>query len=126
MLRSRILATLPALCLCLVAACANSGANYRPVIDGPVGPNYDADLADCQSLAAQQGAFDQNTGAAAATGAVVAGGTAAIFNNRGNNVRDAALAGAATGVAAGALQQQNNKAAIVRNCMRSRGYNVVG
>ncbi len=124
MLRTKLLAPLPL--LCLLAACANSGANYQPVIDGPVGPNYSSDLAACQSLAAQQGPLDRNTGATAATGAAVAGGATAIFNNRGTNVRDAALAGAATGVAAGALQQQQNKAVIVRNCMRSRGYNVVG
>lgn len=110
----------------LVAACATSGANYRPVIDGPVGPNYANDLAACQSLASQQGAFDSNTGAAALTGAALAGGTTAIFNNRGTNARDAALVGAAAGVAGGALQQQQNKEVIVRNCMRSRGYNVVG
>lgn len=110
----------------LVGACASSGANYRPVIDGPIGPNYSNDLAYCQALASQQGAFDSNTGAAAATGAAVAGGTTAVLNNKGTRVRDAALVGAAAGVAAGALQQQQNKEAIVRNCMRARGYNVVG
>lgn len=124
MLRSKFTASIAL--VCLAAACTNSGARYQPVIDGPVGPNYSNDLAACQTLASQQGAFDSNTGAAAATGAVLAGGTTAVFNNRGNNVRDAALAGAAAGVAAGALQQQGNKEVIVRNCMRSRGYNVVG
>lgn len=112
--------------ICFVAACENSGANYQPVIDGPVGPNYDIDLAQCQSLAARQGAFDSTTGASAGTGALAAGGTTAVLNNKGTNVRDAAIVGAVAGIAAGAVQQQQNKAAIVRNCMRSRGYNVVG
>ncbi|MFD0978936.1 hypothetical protein SAMN05421757_101406 [Tropicimonas sediminicola] len=112
--------------ICIVAACANTGSSYQPVIDGPIGPNYANDLAACQSIAAQQGAFDNNTAAAAATGAALAGGTTAVFNNRGTNARDAALIGAAAGVAGGALQQQQNKEAIIRNCMRGRGYNVVG
>lgn len=124
MLCSKHLAAVPL--VCLVAACANSGANYVPVIDGPVGPNYANDLAYCQALASQQGTFDRNTAATAATGAAVAGGTTAVLNNEGTNVRDAALVGAAAGVAAGALQQQQNKEAIIRNCMRDRGYNVVG
>ncbi|WP_172299270.1 glycine zipper family protein [Pseudoruegeria sp. HB172150] len=124
MLRPKTIAVLPL--IGLIAACANSGANYTPVIDGPVGPNFNADLAACQNLAAQQGAFDSNTGAAAATGAAVAGGGTAIFANEGTNVRDAALIGAAAGVAGGALQQQANKEAIIRNCMRGRGYRVVG
>ncbi len=124
MLRTKLTASIAL--VCLAAACANSGANYVPVIDGPVGPNYSSDLAACQTIASQQGTFDRNTAANAATGAAVVGGTTAVLNNRGTNVRDAALVGAATGVAAGALQQQNNKAALVRNCMRSRGYNVIG
>ncbi|SFC35460.1 glycine zipper family protein [Tropicimonas isoalkanivorans] len=124
MIRLKSLSAIPL--ILVVAACANSGASYQPVIDGPVGPNYSNDLAYCQSLAAQQGAFDSNTGATAATGAAIAGGSTAVFNNKGTNVRDAALLGAAAGIGAGALQQQQNKEVLIRNCMRGRGYNVVG
>lgn len=124
MLNPKLLASVPL--ILLVAACGNSGASYQPVIDGPVGPNYGADLASCQSLASQQGALATGTATTAVTGAAVAGGATAALNNEGTNVRDAALIGAATGVATGALQQQRNKESIVRNCMRQRGYNVVG
>ena len=110
----------------ILAACANSGANYQPVIDGPVGPNYANDLAQCQNLASQQGAFDSSTAGQAVAGAAVAGGTAALIDNTGSNARDAALVGAAVGVTAGALDQQRNKESIIRNCMIQRGYNVVG
>ncbi|WP_068109750.1 hypothetical protein [Tropicimonas marinistellae] len=110
----------------ITAACANSGANYQPVIDGAVGPNYSSDLAQCQALASQQGAFDSNTGGNMLAGAAIAGGSTAVFNNKGTNARDAALLGAAAGATAGALQQQSNKETIIRNCMRQRGYNVVG
>ena len=112
--------------LLLTAACANTGAGYRPVVDGPVGMGYEADLAACQNLAAQQRRLDGNAARNAAAGAAVLGGTTAVLNNEGTNVRDAALVGAAAGLGASAMQQQENRAAIVRNCMRSRGYNVVG
>ena len=32
----------------------------------------------------------------------------------------------AAGAVSGAVDQQQNKEAIIRNCMRGRGYNVVG
>ncbi|NDR57374.1 MULTISPECIES: hypothetical protein [Aliiruegeria] len=111
----------------LTAACATSGANYVPVIDGAnTNPNYSNDLAQCQALASQQGAFSSTTGEQALAGAAIAGGTTAVFNNRGTNVRDAALVGAAAGTISGAVQQQQKKEVIIRNCMRQRGYNVVG
>lgn len=110
----------------LVAACATSGSNYQPVIDGAIGPNYNNDLAQCQNLAASQGAFDSNTGGKALAGAGVAAATTAVFNNNNNNVRDAAALGALAGITAGAIDQNANKETIVKNCMRQRGYNVVG
>ncbi|WP_380058144.1 glycine zipper family protein [Falsihalocynthiibacter sp. SS001] len=109
-----------------VAACGNTGSNYQPVIDGPVSANYGADLAQCQNLAAQQGALASDTAAQVATGAGVAAAGTAVFNNNNNNVRDAAALGALAGLTAGALEQNSNKEVIIRNCMRQRGYKVVG
>jgi len=109
-----------------VAACETSGANYQPVIDGAVGPNYNNDLVQCQNLAASQGALDSNTAGKAAAGAGIAAASTAVFNNRGNNVRDAAVVGALVGVTAGAISQNSNKESIVKSCMLQRGYNVVG
>lgn len=110
----------------LLVACETTGANYQPVIDGPVGSNYSNDLAQCQNLAASQGAFDSNTAGKAVAGAGVAAASTAVFNNKGNNVRDAALLGALVGVTAGAIEQNTNKESIIKNCMLQRGYNVVG
>jgi hypothetical protein len=112
--------------LALAAACTPSGAGYQPVIDGPVGPNYSSDLAACQSLAARQGALSSGAAGNAAAGAVLSGGAAAIVRNEGNTVRDAALLGAAAGLTGSALEQQRRKEAIISNCMRQRGYRVVG
>ncbi|MEM8569263.1 MAG: glycine zipper family protein [Pseudomonadota bacterium] len=124
MLNSKFLAAVPL--IGLLAACGNSGASYVPVVDGPVGPTFNGDLAACQQLASQQGALAPGTATTAATGAAVAGGATALISNQGNNVRDAAIVGAAAGLASGALQQERNKEAIIRNCMRGRGHNVVG
>ena len=110
----------------LLAACTNTGASYEPVIDGAVGPNYYADLSACQNLAASQGALDSNAGGKAAAGAGVAAATTAVFNNKGNNVRDAAAVGALAGLTASAIDQNTKKENIVKSCMRQRGYRVVG
>lgn len=109
----------------LVAACTNTGANFTPIIDGPVGPNYANDLAQCQQLARSQATLDQRTAGTALTGAAVAGGATALLDNRGTNVRDAALVGALVGGTASAAQNRANQETIIRNCMRQRGYRVV-
>ncbi len=112
--------------LLLASACAQSGANYQPVIDGPVGPNYSADLYACQQLASSQGALGADAGQNVVAGAGAAAAGTAIVNNRGSNVRDAAAVGAIAGLAGSALQQERNKETIIKNCMRGRGYKVVG
>lgn len=108
----------------LLAACANSGANYSPVVDGPKGPNYQSDLAACQSLAASQPQADGGTAASAAAGAGMAALWAAVFDN--SNVGEAAAVGAAGGVLSDQVGKTNNRQQIVKNCMRGRGHNVVG
>nr|WP_170677948.1 glycine zipper family protein [uncultured Ruegeria sp.] len=112
--------------LVLVGACANSGANYQPVIDGPVGPNYNSDLAQCQQLAASQASVDGSTAGNAAIGAAGAAATTAIIQDSSSNLGRAAAAGAVIGAGADVIAKNQNKEVIVRNCMRGRGYNVVG
>ena len=111
----------------LVAACQNSGVNYVPVIDGPVGPNFSADLAQCQNLAASaQGTVDSNTAGSAAIGAGVGAATSAILNDSSRDIGRAAAVGALAGVTGSAVQNTQQQETIIRNCMRGRGYNVVG
>ncbi|MCV6584530.1 MAG: glycine zipper family protein [Marinibacterium sp.] len=110
----------------LAAACSNSGANYVPVIDGTPGPNFNVDLAECQQLAASQPALGPGTGSTVATTTGVAAAGAAITNNKGNNVLEAAAVGAVAGLGAAGLEGQREKERIIRNCMRGRGYKVVG
>ena len=110
----------------LVGACASSGANYTPIIDGNIGPNYNADLAQCQALARTQPTVDGRTAGAAAIGAAGAAGTKAIIDDSASDLGRTAVAGALIGAGASALQNTQNQEVIVRNCMRGRGYNVVG
>ncbi len=124
MLNRKSLLVVPA--LVLVGACANSGANYQPVIDGPVGPNYNSDLAQCQQLAASQASVDGSTAGNAAIGAAGAAATTAIIQDSSSNLGRAAAAGAVIGAGADVIAKNQNREVIVRNCMRGRGYNVVG
>lgn len=109
-----------------LAACENSGANYTPIVDGAVGPNYNSDLAQCQNLAATQSGLDASTGRDVATGAGVAAASSVIINDNRNNAGQAAAVGALIGLTSNQLQKSSSQEAIVRSCMRGRGYNVVG
>jgi hypothetical protein len=119
--------TLPVgLSLVVLAACANTGANYEPIIDGTKGENYATDLAACQSLAASNTSLDESAVRNTATGAVVAGASSAIFNGNSDDLGEAVAVGALAGIAASGLNNVNEKENIVKNCMRGRGYNVIG
>ncbi|MEY8840059.1 glycine zipper family protein, partial [Cribrihabitans sp. XS_ASV171] len=62
----------------------------------------------------------------ALTGAATGAATSAILNDSSDDLGRAAAAGALVGVTANAIQKTQNQEVIVRNCMRGRGYNVVG
>jgi len=112
--------------LFFAAACDNTGANYTPVIDGPVGPSYNADLAACQSLAASGATIDGRTAGNVAGGAAIAGASSVIWNDNSDNLGEAAAVGAVAGLATSVIQKNAEREAIVKNCMRGRGHNVVG
>ena len=122
--RPSLLVTLPA--LLLATACANSGANYTPVIDGPKGPNYESDLAACQQLAASGGVVDGQVAGSTAAGAGIGAASTVIWNGNSDNLGEAAAVGAIAGLASGIARQNNSRENIVRNCMAGRGYRVLG
>ena len=62
-----------------LTACADSGANYRPILDGTPSAAFQSDLAACQTLARDQRQFDQETAGAAVMGA---GAGALLGENR--------------------------------------------
>jgi hypothetical protein len=109
-----------------VAACANSGANYQPVIDGPVGANYQNDLAECQALAASGATIDGKTASSAAIGAGVGAASSVLWNGNSSELGEAAAVGALAGITSSAIEKNAQRESIVKNCVRGRGHNVVG
>lgn len=110
----------------LAAACTNSGSSYTPIIDGPVSSNYNYDLAQCQNISTTQGVVDENTLGMAAAGAAVGGASSAIASGSTYQSGRGAAVGALVGATGAAIQNNSNREVIIRNCMRGRGYNVVG
>lgn len=110
--------------LLAISACGESGASYRPIVDGPKTVGFQSDLRSCQSLARNQKQFDRETMTAAAVGA----GVGAILGevDDDGNALGGALAGAVAGGASGAINADERRQAIVVECMRGRGHRVVG
>lgn len=107
-----------------LTACADSGANYRPILDGTPSPAFQSDLAACQTLARDQRQFDQETAGAAVMGAG-AGALLGEFDDDGDAL-GGAVAGALAGGIAGAVNASERREAIVVECLRGRGHRVVG
>ena len=107
-----------------VAACADSGANYTPILDGPQTAAFRSDLASCQALARNQRQFDQETIGATVLGAG-AGAALGDLDDEGDAL-GGAIAGALAGDVAGAANASERREAIVVECLRGRGHAVVG
>lgn len=107
-----------------VAACADSGANYQPILDGQPTAAFQSDLAACQSLARNQRQFDQETVGAAVLGAG-AGAVLGEVDDEGDAL-GGAIVGALAGSAAGTVNASERREAIVVECLRGRGHRVVG
>ncbi|WP_424926506.1 glycine zipper family protein [Amaricoccus tamworthensis] len=108
----------------LLAACSGTGSDYQPITDGTRAASWDSDLTACQTLARNQGQFDDETAGAAAMGAG-AGALLGAMDDDGDAL-GGALVGAVAGGAAGAVSANDRRQSIVTECMRGRGHNVVG
>lgn len=107
-----------------LTACADSGADYTPILDGQPTAAFQSDLAACQTLARDQRQFDQETAGAAALGA----GAGALLGIADDDADAAggAIAGALAGGVAAAVNASERREAIVMECLRGRGHAVVG
>lgn len=105
----------------LLSACAQA-----PIIDrqGVSEEQYQRDYADCQQYAAQV-----NTGGEAAKGgaigAAIGGALGAVVGNSGTAARGAGV-GAISGAAKGSNRAERRKETVLYNCLRGRGYRVLG
>jgi outer membrane lipoprotein SlyB len=108
----------------LVAGCANTGANYRPLIDSKnLDLNrYEADLVECQRYAEQKGGAGEKAAIGAGAGAVLGGVLAAVGNgDKGSSSRMGGVMGAVSGATTGEQGQRT----IIKRCLVGRGYKVL-
>ena len=110
----------------VIAGCATSGANYRPLIDskGINGARYESDLSECQQYATRVSGAAENAAAGAVVGGLFGALIASVAGkgyDRGATTRVGAVTGAASGAASGEQDQRN----VIRNCLAGRGYRVL-
>ncbi|UYV36800.1 glycine zipper family protein [Rhodobacteraceae bacterium D3-12] len=112
--------TLPA--VAMIAACADWGANYQPILDGTPSRAYHTDLSECRSLARDQKQLRKHTIETTVLGAG-AGAALGELDDDGDAL-GGAVAGALAGGAAGAVKAREQRKTIVLNCLRGRGHRV--
>lgn len=116
-----------AVLLSVLAGCANTGANYRPIVDTKgIGDmtRYESDLRECQLFATQTAGAGEGAMAGALAGAALGALLAAAAGSRYSRNQHAGV-GAVAGAAAGAGQGETDQRTIIRRCMAGRGYNVL-
>ncbi len=104
-----------------LGACASRG----PIVDtqNTDMARYEQDLSQCQAYAQQVDTAGQ-AGKSAVGGAVVGAAIGAIVGNSTTVARGAGVGGVLGG-AKGASKGANEKDAVVKNCLRGRGYRVL-
>ncbi len=112
----------------LLAACATT---YTPVVDtkGINAAKYERDLNECRALADQVDLVeDSGTNALIGAGVGAAGGAAlgAISGDAGIGAATGAVLGAFGGGGATALKVKERQKNIMDNCLKGRGYKVLG
>jgi len=108
----------------LLAACAS-----KPIIDtrGVDLVQYQEDLEDCARIASQVGVAGQvakSAGAGAAAGAGF-GLVTSVITGDASAIGYSAAYGAVGGGTAGAFEADEEKANVIKNCLRNRGYVVL-
>jgi outer membrane lipoprotein SlyB len=108
-----------------MTACANTGAQYRPMVDYRMSPNlganYSQDVSECQAYAQQTASPGTGLAVGVAIGAVLAAALAG--RNRYRN--DTIAYGAGLGGTYGAARATETQESIVKRCMAGRGYAVL-
>ncbi len=111
----------------MFTGCANTGANYRPVIDGKLGDTLEQqqkDLADCQAHANKVASGSERAAVGAVAGAVLGALFAAALGVK-NYTPEISQAAALTGAMEGATQGESDQRTIVTKCMAGRGHRVL-
>lgn len=117
----------------VLTGCTAAQRNYSPVVDFRAsqgyGTNYQKDLFECQQLALQRSPAEnaaQDAVAGAIGGAILGGIIGSFDGNFGKGAGYGAAIGGAGGALHGAAEGTRAQETIVINCLRARGYAVVG
>ncbi|MFD2204956.1 hypothetical protein [Kiloniella antarctica] len=108
-----------------LSACSNTGADYRPIVDGGDTEIYESDLTACAEVADQRGYLNGDV----QNGALLGTGLGAVVGGLADGLGGALVGGVlGAGIGAGtqAWDTQDERKQIVKNCMKGRGHNVVG
>ena len=111
----------------LLLATLVSGCASDPIVDkrGVSEEKYQVDLAECRIYAEQVNTPAQGV-EQGAVGAVVGGAVGAILDDRHTSTGEAAAVGAVLGTTRGVSEGENRKERVLFNCLKARGYHVLG
>lgn len=110
----------------ILAGCANTGAQYQPLVDSRTqGANYSQDLAECQAYATQRAGAADGAVAGAVFGALLGVALLAVGGGRGGWGNEAAAVGAVAGGLQGAAAGEGTQRDIIKRCLAGRGYSVL-
>lgn len=122
-----------ALTVLALAGCTAQQRGYEPVVDvagsGKTHDQYVFDLNQCQSLAAQQNTVKDTattTGVGALAGAAAGTLLGVIGGKPAHGLWQGAALGGLGGLGYGAYKGWAGQDDMVANCLRGRGYNVLG
>lgn len=115
------------LVMAILAGCANTGANYRPLVDlqGRSEAQYQNDLNQCQGYAAKVMGAGEKAAIGAVAGAVIGAAIAGLFGGDRRSRNDSSMYGALAGAGSGGASGENEQRTIIRRCLSGRGYNVL-
>lgn len=109
----------------LLSGCANTAADYEPLVDGPKDALFYDDLADCKQLAEQREYLNGDTKSEALLGAGI-GALAGAVGGDGGDILAGAVVGGALSAGGRAWETRDERKGIVVECMLGRGHRVVG
>ena len=109
----------------LLSACANTGADYTPIVDGPQDFSYTQDLSDCQTLAKQRSYTNGDVKSDALLGAGIGAVAGGVDEGIGGAI-GGLLVGGLIGGAGRSWETQGERKDVVVECLKQRGHRVVG
>ena len=111
----------------MITGCANTGANYRPLVDlqGRSEAQYQTDMRQCQEYASKVMGAGESAAVGAVAGAAIGAVIAGLFGGGRQSRNDSSMYGALVGAGSGGVSAEEEQRTIIRRCLAGRGYNVL-